>query len=199
MIDESVRGVPAPPLRPFIAWYSGYRQAGVPPGRHRGLPSPYLTVIFTLDDPLVLARHPDPRQPPGSYRTLVGGLHTSPALVMHQGRESGIQLQLSPLGARALLGMPAGELASLDVEGGAVLGALADQIVERIREEPDWPGRFAVLDRVLSARLGGAGSAVRGGAGRGPRGGAGRAAGPRRPATRGRVGRAGRPRPPPPA
>jgi AraC-like DNA-binding protein len=152
-IDESVRGVPAPALRPFIAWYSGYRQAGLPSGRHRGLPSPYLTVIFTLDDPLVIAGHPDPRQPPGSYRTLVGGLHTSPALVTHQGRQSGIQLQLSPLGARALLGTPAGELAGIDVDGPAVLGALADQIVEQMREEPDWPGRFAVVDRVLTARL----------------------------------------------
>src|SRR5258708_38154049 len=140
-IDESVRGVPAPALRPFIAWYSGYRQVGVPPGRHRGLPSPYLTVIFTLDDPLVLAWHPDPRQPPGSYRTLVGGLHTAPALVMHQGRQPGIQLQLSPPGARALFGMPAGELPTLAAQAGSVLGALADQIVERIREEPDWPGR----------------------------------------------------------
>jgi AraC-like DNA-binding protein len=165
-VDESVRGVPAPALRPFIAGYSGYRQAGVAPARHRGLPSPYLTVIFTLDDPLVLAAHPDPRQPPGSYRTLVGGLHTSPALVTHQGRQSGIQLMLSPLGARALFGMPAGELASLDVDGPAVLGALADQIVERIREEPCWPGRFAVLDRMLTARLGTspAGPAVRAGA-----------------------------------
>ena len=152
-IDESVRGVPAPALRPFIAWYSGYRQAGLPPGRHRGLPSPYLTVIFTLDDPLVITGHPDPRQPPASYRTLVGGLHTSPALVTHQGRQSGIQLQLSPLGARALLGTPAGELAGIDVDGPAVLGPLADQIVEQMREEPDWPGRFAVVDRMLTARL----------------------------------------------
>jgi AraC-like DNA-binding protein len=153
-IDESVRGVPAPALQPFIVWYSGYRQAGLPPGLHRGLPSPYLTVIFTLDDPLVIARHVDPREPPGSYRALVGGLHTAPALVSHDGRQSGVQLQLSPLGARALLGMPAGELAGIDVDGPAVLGSLADQIVERMREEPDWPGRFAVIDRMLSARLG---------------------------------------------
>jgi AraC-like DNA-binding protein len=161
-VDESVRGVPAPALRPFIAWYSGYRQVGVPPGRHRGLPSPYLTVIFTLDDPLVLAWHPDPRQPPGSYRTLVGGLHTAPALVTHQGRQSGIQVHLSPLGARSLLGMPAGELASLDVDGPAVLGALADQITERLREAPDWPARFAVLDRMLSPRLGASGDGAGG-------------------------------------
>jgi AraC-like DNA-binding protein len=151
--NESVWGDPAPALRPFIARYVGYRQAGVAPGTHRGLPSPYLTVIFTLDDPLTLAGHPDPHQPPGSYDTLVGGLHTAPALITHQGRQSGIQLLVSPLGARALLGMPAGELVSIDVEGPAVLGPLAHQIGERLRAAGDWPARFAVLDRMLTSRL----------------------------------------------
>ncbi len=152
-INESVWGVPAPALRPFIAGYSAYRQAGVAPAAHRGLPSPYLTVIFTLDDPLTVAAHADRRQAPDSYRTLVGGLHTSPALVTHQGRQSGIQLRLSPLGARALLGTPAAELASIDVEGSDVLGPLAEQVGERIRAAGDWPGRFAVLDRMLTSRL----------------------------------------------
>ena len=56
--------------------------------------------------------------------------------------------------------MPTGELAGIDVDGPDVLGALADEIVERMREEPDWPGRFAVIDRMLSARLSGEGPAV---------------------------------------
>ena len=64
---ESVRQRPAPSPRPFVAWYSGYRQAGLRPGRHHGLPSPYLTLIFTLDDPLTVAAHPDPAQPAASY------------------------------------------------------------------------------------------------------------------------------------
>jgi AraC-like DNA-binding protein len=152
-IEESVWGVPAPALRPFIAGYAGYRQVGVPPATHRGLPSPYLTVIFTLDDPLTIAAHADPSQPPDSYRSLVGGLHTSPALITHEGRQSGIQLLLNPLGARALLGMPAAELASIDVEGPEVLGPLADQIGECIGAAGDWPARFAVLDRALTSRL----------------------------------------------
>jgi AraC-like DNA-binding protein len=152
-VNESVWALPAPALRPFVARYVGYRQAGVPPARHRGLPSPYLTVIFTLDDPLTLAGHPDPRQSPGSYRTLVGGLHTAPALITHPGRQSGIQLAVSPLGARALLGLPAGELAGIDVEGSALLGPLADRIAERLRAAGDWPARFAVLDRMLTSRL----------------------------------------------
>ena len=153
VIDESARVPPAPALRPFIAHYAGYRQAGVAPSKHRGLPSPFLTVIFTLDDPLHLAGHPDPRQPPGDYRTLVGGLHTAPALITHEGYQSGIQLALSPLGARALLGLPAGELALADVEGPAVLGPVADEISERLQAERDWPGRFAVLDRMLTRLL----------------------------------------------
>jgi AraC-like DNA-binding protein len=152
-VNESVWAFPAPALRPFIARYVGYRQSGVPPARHRGLPSPYLTVIFTLDDPLTLAGHPDPRQSPGSYRTLVGGLHTAPALITHPGRQSGIQLAVSPLGARALLGLPAGELAGIDVEGSALLGPLADRIAERLQAAGDWPARFAVLDRMLTSRL----------------------------------------------
>src|SRR6202020_2878098 len=88
-IVESVWGVPAPALRPFIAGYAGFRQAGVPPATHRGLPSPYLTAIFTLDDLLTIAAHADPRQPPARYRSLVGGLHTSPGIASSPNDEVG--------------------------------------------------------------------------------------------------------------
>jgi AraC-like DNA-binding protein len=152
-INESVTGRPAPGLRPFIDRYVGYRQAGVGPARHRGLPSPYLTVIFTLDDPLTVAEHADPRQPGGDYLTLVGGLHAVPALITHQGWQSGVQLMLSPLGARALLGLPAGELAGIDVEGTDLLGPVAAQIQQRIQSAWTWPERFAVLDETLLRRL----------------------------------------------
>src|SRR5437016_3924118 len=98
-VNEHVRRLPAPALRPLIAWYSGYRQAGVPAALHRGLPSPYLTLIVTLDEPTTIAAHPDPGQPPGRFDTVLGGLHTSPAMISHQGRQGGIQLALNPLGA----------------------------------------------------------------------------------------------------
>ena len=155
-VDEYAAGRPAAGLRPLVSWYTGYRQAGVAPALHRGLPSPFLTVIFTLDEPLEIAAHPDPRQPGGRYDTLVGGLHTAPALITHDGRQSGIQIGMSPLGARALLGVPAGELTSLDVEGADVLGPLAAQISERLRETADWPRRFEILSELLLDRAGAA-------------------------------------------
>lgn len=160
VIDESARGRPAPPLRPFVEWYAGFRQAGVAPARHRGLPSPALTFIVTLDDPLVVAAHSDPRQPPEEYTTLLGGLHTAPALITHEGRQSGIQLALTPLGARALLGMPAGQLANLDVDASAVLGRFAGELRERIGEQGTWAGRFSVLDTLLGERVRAAGGAA---------------------------------------
>jgi AraC-like DNA-binding protein len=150
-VSESVRAAPAAPLRGLLSWYSGYRQRGLPPARHRGLPSPYLTVIITLDDPLTVARHPDPADAPGDYLTLAGGLHTTPAVITHPGRQSGIQLALSPLGARALLGRPAGELAGIDVDGSEVLGGAARELHERLREADSWPARFALLDEILLA------------------------------------------------
>ena len=151
-VSESARAAPAAPLRGLIGWYSGYRQQGMPPARHRGLPSPYLTLIITLDDPLTVARHPDPADRPGDYRTLVGGLHTTPALITHPGRQSGVQVQLSPLGARALLGLPAGELAGRDLAADDVLGRVAGELHERMRGAADWPTRFAILDQVLLDR-----------------------------------------------
>ena len=106
-VDELVTARPAPALRPYVAQYSGYRQRGVAPAVHRGLPSPYLTVILSLDEPLTMRAHPDPDQPGGDYDTLVGGLHTRPAIITHEGRQSGVQLALHPFGARALFGLPA--------------------------------------------------------------------------------------------
>jgi len=153
VIDEHASQVPAPALRGLVdGRYIAYRQAGVEPMRHRGLPSASMTVIFTLDDPLVLTEHPDPAQPSGVYQTLVGGLHTAPALITHDGRQSGIQLGLSPLGARTLLGLPAGELAATDVSGEDVLGVIAAEIRDRLQSAASWSDRFAILDEVLAAR-----------------------------------------------
>lgn len=153
VVEEMVSARPASALRPFVGHYTGYRQRGLAPAVHRGLPSPYLTMIFTLDEPLVISEHPDPAQPGGRFESLIGGLHTSPAMITHDGSQSGVQLALRPLGARALLGLPAGPLYRMDLPAEAVLGPLVDEIQSRLREADGWPQRFAVLDRMLLRRL----------------------------------------------
>jgi AraC-like DNA-binding protein len=149
-VDEYAQARPSPALHAYVAHYSGYRQSGLPPGTHRGLPSPYLTLILTIDDPLIVAAHPDHRQAPGRYDALIGGLHLTPATIRHDGRQSGVQVAVNPLGCRALFGLPAGELANLDIDLAAIVGdAVVAELRERLRTEATWPGRFAALDAVL--------------------------------------------------
>ena len=140
---------PHPALRPYVAAAVGYRHEGFVPGEHLGLPSPWLTFVVTLDDPLEVAAHADPAQAPGRYDALVGGLHTRPARLVHPGRQAGIQLSLTLAGARALLGRPAGALASLDARLEELLGAPGRELVDRVRAADDWPGRFAAAEHVL--------------------------------------------------
>jgi len=153
VVREHVRRPASPALRPWVAGLSGYREAGAAPLRHRGLPSPWMTLIVTLDDPLVVARHPDPAQPGGSFDALVGGLHRSPALIVHDGRQSGVQVALHPLAARAVLGLPAGELAAVDVHADAVLGPEVDRVRAQLLAAADWPARFACVEAWLAGRL----------------------------------------------
>jgi AraC-like DNA-binding protein len=150
VIDEAVVGRPSGAAGSVVASYHGYRQRGLAPARHLGLPSPYLTLIFTLHEPLQIVEHVDGR-PPRSYDALAGGLHTTPAVITHGGCQSGIQLQVQPHAARALFGMPAGELAGTDGDADAVLGHLAERIRNRIGEATTWRERFTVLDDELGA------------------------------------------------
>jgi AraC-like DNA-binding protein len=152
--SEFVVRRPHPALRGLLAGVVGYRQEGLAPAVHRGLPSPTLTLIVTLDDDLDIAAHPDPAQPPGRYAALVGGLHTSPALIRHPGRQAGIQLALTPVGARRLLQVPAGALAGRDLDLADVLGRTGTELVERVRAARGWPARFAAVEDVLLGAVG---------------------------------------------
>lgn len=87
------------------------------------------------------------------YTAMIGGLHSSPALVAHDGAQSGIQLRMSPLAARPLTGVPTGELASLDAQAEEILGPLATQVYEQVHAADDWSARFALLDQLLGQAL----------------------------------------------
>lgn len=150
---ELVEQAPAPALRPCVATYVGYRRSGGAPARHRGLPSPYLTMIIPIDDPLTLLAHPDPDQAPGDYWSLIGGLHLRPAMIDVPARQAGVQVAIRPLGARALFGLPAGELAHQDLAADAVIGSVAARLQDRVNSAASWPERFAAIDADLSALL----------------------------------------------
>lgn len=152
-VSEGRRALPAPPLRPYVRYYDGYRLAGFESGIHLGMPNPNVTVVVTLDEPLdivVSARHD---QRPGRYDALAGGIATAPVHIAHRGFQHGIQLALTPIGSRALFGMPTAELGSWLVDLEELLGVDAVELRERLHEIPGWAERFALLDEVLLRQL----------------------------------------------
>ncbi|MGU3431735.1 helix-turn-helix domain-containing protein [Actinomycetes bacterium M1A6_2h] len=149
-VSSGATARPCPALRPFVKRYDGYRMSGFGAGTHVGMPSPDITVIIPLDDPLELAW---PGEPPARFGPLASGLGTTPITIFHSGAQHGIQLALTPFGARTLLGVPAAEIRDIVVSLDDLLGSDATEIEHRIAALPSWSARFAVLDEVLTRRL----------------------------------------------
>lgn len=135
-----------PALRPYVAALTGYACTGKPPVLHRGLPSQYLTIVITLDEPLGVAW---PGAPVDKFDALAGGLHSSAVRIGESPNVAGIQLALTPAGSRALLGVPPGELASLVVDLEDLLGRPARDVGEQVRARTTWDERFDVVEEML--------------------------------------------------
>ncbi|MPY78620.1 MAG: helix-turn-helix domain-containing protein [Actinophytocola sp.] len=144
------RHTPAAALRPFVAGAHGYRVPANPTGLHRGLPSRHLTLVTELAAPLRIRGLGSPVAAHG----IVGGLHTAPALIDASVPQEGLQYALTPLGAHALLGMPAAELSGHAVDLVDVVGPRAVRLLDQLHDTHSWPARFRLIDDALLERLG---------------------------------------------
>jgi AraC-like DNA-binding protein len=142
---------PAPGLRRYVSAYTGYHLDTAPASVHQGVASAHLTFLLCLDGAVEMLANADRSKPPGTFVALVGGLHLHPAQIAQGDRQTGVQLRLSWRGARALLGVPAGELAGDTVDLAALLGRRTGTLLDRLATAPDWPQRFDLLDAELSA------------------------------------------------
>jgi len=140
---EAVSAAPDARLRGAVESYTGYVELATAPMRRLEVPFAGVPVILSLGPSLLVdgVRH-------GSF---VAGLDDRASVTEYVGEQRGIQVNLTPLGARRLLGLPMDELARRVVAIDDVLGS--DELVERLHDAPGWPERFALLDRLLLRRL----------------------------------------------
>lgn len=132
---------------------------------HYGLPSPYLTVIFSLDDGVESASSRETLAAAVPAPIIAAGLHSQASFVLQRGGQIGIQLAVHPLAARALFGLPAAELSVSEYDGRVVLGRRATLMQEQLTESKDWGSAFGLvgehLFRSLTVRPGTVRSEVR--------------------------------------
>lgn len=150
--EELVVGRPTRTLRRYVDRYIGYRVTGRPGGIHRGLPSRHMTFIVSIGDSIDVLQQSDPQQAPETYRTVVSGLQASAALIRRRHTEEGVAIELTPLGSRALLDMPAAALWNTSVHLSALNGN--EELWERMQEADTWDQRFSECDTVLRRMLG---------------------------------------------
>jgi AraC-like DNA-binding protein len=153
---ELVVGRPAPSLRPVVREYEGYIETMTRPMRRRELPSAAITVIVNFGSPYRLL---DPADPDDVARSVefgsgfVAGLDDTFAVTESTGAAHCLQLNLAPLAAYRLFGLPMSDLARRVVTLDDLLGAEAALLSEQLIELPDWAARFALLDATIVGRL----------------------------------------------
>lgn len=121
------------------------------PGVHRGLPSTTVTLVLPVGEPLEVG-WAGGRATRAARWSTVSGLHAHPAEIHHGGHQAGLQLALTPAGARALLGVPAPELSRELLELDEVAPRLAD-LPERLAATATPAARVRVVERALLAAL----------------------------------------------
>lgn len=134
-------------MRSLVASYVDFDMAGWPPGRHRGLPDGSLPLVISLGAPLTVG---SAGRAGITAAATVAGLRSSPVDIMHDGTQRGVQLELTPRGARALLGLPAAALAEGVWPLDEVVGRRARELIGPLADAPGPAERARVLDSVLA-------------------------------------------------
>lgn len=116
-------------------------------GVHLALPSAPVVVVISLDGAIEMAAANGSEF--RSYMSPVAALHRNPRTISHHGRAFDITIEMTPAGARALLGIPCRLLSDRVVELTDLWGTTADELIDRLLIAPDWPRRFASLDSML--------------------------------------------------
>jgi len=145
-------GRPHPGLAGVVAGpYCGYVEDAEGAFRRREVATGHVTLIIGLGDPLDLVEMSQSTSAGQRLTSFVAGLHQGYAVTEHHGRQHGLQVDLTPLGAARVLGGPHG-LANECVPLDAVVGPFAAELADRLASTPGWAERFALLDRVLLER-----------------------------------------------
>jgi AraC-like DNA-binding protein len=139
-----IRREPAPALRRFVQRYWSYAE------QMRG--AVHRDELPLADVVLILSFGPELRVDAERRTSFVAGLTESPVATDMDGVSDGMQVNLTPLGARMLLGVPMVDVTNTSVALDDLLGRAGAELVDRLHEAPV-PERFALLDRFIAVRL----------------------------------------------
>lgn len=147
---ELARCVPPPSLAGSVRGYCGYVEQSSVPVRRREVPHGGVVLILSFGDSIDITTVRGAAPRPQRLRSFVAGLHDAPVVTEYEGRQHGVQVDLTPLGAYRLLGLPLRHVANEAVELDDVRGGEIERLIDRLASEPaGWAARFEIVDCVL--------------------------------------------------
>ncbi len=150
---ESTSREPAPELRELIKGpYQGWIEKTMGTMVRREVPSGIIPIILNLGPAYGLI-DPTGRTRPRYVGSFVAGLHESFAVTESGSYAICVQINMSPLGAYQLLGVPMHSLANQVIELEDVLGKTVRRLIARMQDVSDWEPRFAMLDAFIVDRI----------------------------------------------
>jgi AraC-like DNA-binding protein len=142
-----------PSLRGYVSSYIGYVEATSRPLRRREPATADVTLIISFGPTIDVLDPGEPERTAQRAASFVAGLSDVPVLIEHAGVQHGVEVNLTPLGARRLLGVPMHTLTNRVVDLEDLLGPDAALLVERLYEAPGWADRFDLLDAAIARSL----------------------------------------------
>lgn len=143
---------PDPALWPHVRRYVGWFEHMAAPLCRRELPGDEVPIIIGFGAPVRVfdAGESDRYVDLESFTT---GAYDAFVRVVSSGPSGGIQIDVSLLGARLLLAQPLEPLRNRAVGLDDLPGWQPKRLAAQLQDLPSWEARFALLDRVLRARL----------------------------------------------
>jgi AraC-like DNA-binding protein len=144
---------PHPALRDHVSVLEGYEEQMRAPVRQHHLPPVFVPVIINFGPPYRLLDPADGRPLARPRAGFVSGLGEAGGMTESDGAARCVQVNLTPLGARSILGVPMCELEDRVVPLEDLLGPEVERLEERLDEAPDWETRLTLAEAFLAARL----------------------------------------------
>lgn len=140
-----VEAVPSAALRPYVTRLCAYREHYAAPVTRSEMAMPGAVLILAFGNAMEA----------GGRRVTAfgGGLGDRFTVTRTAGPTEGVEVFLTPFGARRLYGLPMRQLRNQVVPVGDLLGAWAELLVERLAGTPTWHARLALADRLLCERI----------------------------------------------
>ncbi|MFB4282462.1 helix-turn-helix domain-containing protein [Nonomuraea sp. MTCD27] len=140
-----VEATPSAALRPYVTRLCAYRERYSAPVTRSEAAMPGAVLILAFGTPMEAG---------GRRMTAFGGgLGDRFTVTRTAGPTEGVEVFLTPFGARRLYGMPMRHLTNQVLPVGDLLGPWSELIVERLAATPSWRDRLALADRLLCERI----------------------------------------------